>query len=128
MKVYVVTSGDYSDYHVERIFTTQKLAQAFTDEHRLNEDVEEYEINDTAPKLVVDFVVRMFRDGTVECSWPNREWDDRPVTPDQPIVQPGRTAKNPLGMCFFVRTDDKNRAIKVANERRAQLIASGKWE
>ena len=29
MKVYIVTSGEYSDYHIDRVFTNEKLANEY---------------------------------------------------------------------------------------------------
>ncbi len=33
MKIYVVTGGSYSDYHIEAVFTTKELAEAFVNGH-----------------------------------------------------------------------------------------------
>lgn len=42
MKVYVVTSGCYSDYHIEAVFTDKKTAYAFANIHT-DREVEEYD-------------------------------------------------------------------------------------
>ena len=50
-KVYVVTAGTYSDYHIEAIFTTKEVAQAFIDAD--SAQIEAWELFDALPKRVV---------------------------------------------------------------------------
>lgn len=72
-KVYVVTSGEYSDYGIEAIFDNQEEAQKYIDLHRkynkycrLN-DLEEYELNSISPKVKPVFVVKIDWNGNVIC-------------------------------------------------------------
>lgn len=41
MKVYIATDGDYSDYHIEAVFTDKKQAEFFCSTHGYR--IEEYE-------------------------------------------------------------------------------------
>ena len=52
MKIYVVTSGSYSDYHINKVFTDKDKAYEYAEWHNHwdGTDVEEYETED-------DFVV-----------------------------------------------------------------------
>lgn len=46
MKIYVVTAGIYSDYHIERVFTDRKKAEEYKLWLRDSNDVEEYDTSD----------------------------------------------------------------------------------
>lgn len=44
--IYVVTSGDYSDYGIEAMFSTREKAQAYIDARNLNDYDEGREVNE----------------------------------------------------------------------------------
>jgi hypothetical protein len=52
-KIYIVTAGEYSDYHIVRVFEDKDLAVKYVDAVNLSSeeydecDIEEYEIQDT---------------------------------------------------------------------------------
>ena len=46
MKIYVVTAGIYSDYHIEKVFTDRKKAEEYKLWLRDSNDVEEYDTSD----------------------------------------------------------------------------------
>ena len=56
MKVYVVTAGDYSDYHIEKVFLYREAARlyAMMDADR---DVEEYEVDGDETVSAMPYVV-----------------------------------------------------------------------
>lgn len=46
MKIYVVTSGCYSDYHIEKVFTDKTKATEYAEWLEDSNDIEEYETED----------------------------------------------------------------------------------
>lgn len=46
MKVYIVTSGSYSDYMIEKVFSNKAAAEEYKKWHNLINDIEEYEVYD----------------------------------------------------------------------------------
>jgi hypothetical protein len=48
MKVYIVTDGTYSDYMIERVFSTREAAEEYRQWKRICNEVEEYEVHDNA--------------------------------------------------------------------------------
>ena len=120
MKVYIVTEGEYSDYHIVRVFSTEELATAFADTIKSYDEccVEVYNVNETTPKKVPWTRVLMMRDGEVRNIDHITDWDDT-STEDWAYGDRGS---------FYVQTDSEERAIKVANVRRAQMIATGEWK
>ena len=46
MKVYIVTSGSYSDYMIEKVFSNKAAAEEYKKWHNITNDIEEYEVRD----------------------------------------------------------------------------------
>jgi len=130
--IYVVTDGEYSSYHIEAIFSTEKAARAFVKRYDVPENydsmqIEEYEIDEPLPDRD-KFTVNMHRNGnearvrgpmhdTDEC--PNRGlWTNDYTHKDNKLVVSKRFIAT-----VFAR--DKEQAIKITNELRRQSIAEG---
>lgn len=123
-KVYVVTAGDYSDYHIEGIFDSREKAEEYinySSDSDLN-DIKEYNLNELKPdkseKLFelrsgfdnIDFKVTGCMSNTMlykdlMCFKASTSWGDE----DQVV--------------FFVRSETRERAIKIASERLRQVKA-----
>lgn len=127
MMVYVVTDGDYSDYHIVGVFSTKEAAEASR-----GGDVEEWQLDAIPPRSanLAVYKVDMWRDGdvrdarkyggTMNYRSPKVEvymsGTDNPDKPDTAHI------------CVFCWARDDLHAIKIANECRAQLIATGEMD
>lgn len=72
MKVYIITSGEYSDYHIEGVFLDKKKAEAFskkasTDHYGANYDIEEFDTDDEMDMSRLPYHVSMY----------DRKWEVR---------------------------------------------------
>lgn len=72
MKIYIVTSGEYSDYHIERVFLDKEKAETFskkatTDHYGENYVVEEFDTDDEMNMSRMPYHVKFY----------NGEWDVR---------------------------------------------------
>ncbi len=117
-KVYVVTTGEYSDYSIKAIFTTKALAQECIDTLH-DGDIEEYILDlPKNPPPIID--VRMAKEGGVLDSYrynePYREQRYGFICFDRDH-----------NLIWGVRTDSKKRATKVVNEKRIQILAHDIW-
>jgi len=68
-KVYIVTAGSYSDYHIVRCFLDKNNAEEYikiSDEWDLNDDIEEYNLDDN-----LDFKPINYIDIRYDCEWKN---------------------------------------------------------
>lgn len=78
MKVYIVTAGDYSYYHIEKVFTSPVMAQMYAD---LDDDrrVEEFPVDnvkiDSAQKLLVNVVYDFAEDKIESLTQVKYEWN-----------------------------------------------------
>lgn len=142
MKVYVVTTGNYSDYGIEGIFSTEEKAnefmEALEDERDWNA-IAEWDMDDAAGTKIKDghspWRVLILRDGTVEEAKIGNELDRYGIRESSEVWKRSKlplwTRENPdIQDCLNVKCLAKSaeHAIKIASEKRAQFIASGHWD
>jgi hypothetical protein len=124
--IYVVTAGEYSDYGIRGVFDDRELAEAFAERSQRYDSarIEEWDLNPFTEELregLVPYFVSLKRNGDV-----GRIWVDNPpaseITPSMGLTCDRTEA---FTTCF---ARDEAHAVKIANERRAQFIASGGWD
>jgi hypothetical protein len=120
--IYAVTSGSYSDYSVNAVFSTREMAEEFVNGDR-GYDIEEWELDTPRDNW------------TIVSVWMDKEGN----VIGTPMVQAHNT--DTAGFRFFgsdiispnpsflyaVATDSIERAVKVCNEKRAQILAANLW-
>ena len=122
-KVYLVTEGCYSDYHICGAFSTEakaKEAAALLTEG----DIEELEIDPVSPHPpgLTFWFVEMQRDGAVShARQQSVSLTDKTIENDAPLSTGESWRLN-------MWAKDKGHAVKIANERRIQMLASGDWQ
>jgi len=120
--IYVCTQGDYSDYHIAGVFDDEKLARKFAAHFHC--EVEEWPLNPFELELRNDYFpyfVRMSKDGKVIDVY--REESDYGFQPDEKRYGPDIHG-NLYNKCW---AKNKEHAIKITNEKRAQLLAMNQW-
>jgi hypothetical protein len=122
--VYVVTSGEYSSYGIDAVFSTREAAE-FYKSRRPGCEIEDYEIDpgiDEARQGHFGWYVFMRRNGdtqSVHGGWPH------PADPtDPPAIN---SYIRPPALRAYVIAKDKTHAVKIVNEIRARMIANGEW-
>jgi hypothetical protein len=130
-KVYIVSEGEYSDYHINGVYSTKEKAEFAHKLFGIGEDwdgkpveIEEWELDalPNHPPGMFWYEVRMNENGNVEkvhtadATDANEKWTDewRPYGDKRSVL-------------FSQWAKDETHAIKIANEKRVQLIASGEW-
>lgn len=122
MKVYVVSTGEYSDYHICEIFSKRKLAEQYIKEMskwygRYQKDyaIGIYNVDKPVSELKI-IQVHMDKEGNTTTIF--------------------HTTNDTIGFqCFDyekclvwnVNTDNDDTAVKVANEKRIQILAKDIW-
>ncbi len=117
VKVYVVTSGSYSDYRIEEIFKKKVDAEALASVLSDGNGVDEWEVN--TRRVVPLWSIWMKRNGDLDEEYGG------------PHVNTGcgediYTYEDGSGE-FSILADTLERAIKVANERRAIILSHNLW-
>ncbi len=121
-KVYLVTEGCYSDYRVLGVYSTKENADYAHVLYASDNKIEEYDLDyfgDDPRDGLLPYAVEMKKTGDVAevIRWgvhevPSSKW--------VPLMYSDAVR-------FFVRARDDEHAVKIANERRAELIASESW-
>jgi len=129
-KVYVVTQGKYSDFTISAMFSSMRLAEDYIHTTMQNNDfkpeysaIQTWELDEPEANWFTTYV-NINRDGKVlgiytAISSIQRETRE----PVQSFAQDYRG----VYLHIAVRTSDKKRAIKIANEHRTALLAADIW-
>ena len=135
MKVYIATSGSYSDYHIDAVFSTKENAEKYNDLYGEGDfdDIEEFEVDDEMA------LINRIRDGkiTIYLVCIDRNGNVRKIEKESPYVS---LVKDLLSgkyhyvlyadcsaMDMYVIAKNEEHAIKIVNEKRVQLIANNEW-
>lgn len=136
--VYAVSEGSYSDYHVVAVFSSKEKAEEF---RRLfpNADyneTEEYELDPAVVNLAKRgynaYRIFMLRDGSVEraevlaMDYYHENSTEIFRRSGNPYLIGKGKGTDVLNATVWAKSE--KHAIKIVNEKRAQLIALGKWE
>lgn len=130
MQIYVVTSGDYSAYGIDAVFSSLEKAQAFIDEVS-GDRIEAYEMDPPNVERIREgyqlWYVSMKRDGSVLVATDQSFRGDMTFVDGQLHLRyyvDGR-AGDSCEMTLWAKSEEH--AIKIVNEKRAQAIAEGRW-
>jgi hypothetical protein len=126
--VWLVEEGEYSSYHIVGVFSTEANAQlvAERDPHMR---IVERPLDPAVAELSQgwqQFLVDILRDGTIQ----RCEAYDGVIADDdcEPVLSPARRYPGADFLLLTVWARDEQHAAKVANEKRTQFIAEGKWD
>lgn len=113
MKVFAVTSGIYSDYHIVAIFSTEQKANEFVEKYKVEKrdyvDIEPYELDKhDEGEMIPTFRVHVLRDGNI--SYHEIELAEK--------QKPTYCKEEYFGdIVVYIQTEDQERAYKVAKEK-----------
>jgi len=125
-KVYIVTTGEYSDYGIVNVFSTKELAKNYVRAvYGIGEaDIEEYYV-DKYPKQIdknlKHWSIEMLKNGNAGRCWvsDNYEEDD--------IHYHVSNLFDTEYLYVYCWAKDKQHAIKIANEKRVMIISNNLW-
>ena len=122
-KIYIVTSGEYSDYHIEAVFTTKEKAVEYVEQHGTYYDIEEYDIDkEVEKKTQLWSIVFCIEDGKFDEANPISYNKNKEV--DTCYVEERFGDGKMYYIIFLVDADSMNRAVKIARERFAAVKAN----
>ena len=133
-EIYLVSSGCYSDYRIDAVFSTEELAQKYIDNigvdvHYGEMGIEVYNLNPCEAQIkegLIPFSVKMDVDGNADYPYYKQtykiDYVGFKVGVKFDSYDSGKVVM--ISNCF---AEDEEQAIKIANERRVQYIASNTW-
>jgi hypothetical protein len=122
-KVYIITYGNYSDYSICAVFSTRDKAEEYIQQHgnvfRIEEHLLDEEVRQSEIWSVEIGMSSHKINQCVSCSdsWSVERVDKFRVF--EPLFSDGEWS-----IKLLLRADSMNRAVKVANERVAQIVAN----
>lgn len=115
-KVYIVTAGSYSDYHIESVFSTLEMAEEFSDTIGDDCQIEEYNIDEPIKREVSIWCISMNFDTQVV------ERADNAFYSTKDMVVYNRFRDKIID--FFIESDSREKAVKIAHERLGMVKAN----
>jgi hypothetical protein len=126
---YVVVSGEYSDYRIRAVYDDKALAEKHVETYPWRAydwgRVEEFPLNGDADAIargLFAFGVGIDRDGGEA----QAHVDETGIYDSSPRIRAYSNAPDRLYLDVTAR--DATHAIKIANERRTHLLATGEWD
>lgn len=117
-KIYIVTSGEYSDYCIRAVFSTKEKADEYIQQHGTDSSIEVFDIDEEVKKetKIWRVVMRFDNFKVSECTvWGSYIKDAFEYLLDW----------NGIGYInLYLEADCMDRAIKIASERIAQIKAN----
>lgn len=114
-KVYIVTAGSYSEYHIESVFSTLEMAEEFADTIGSDYQIEEYNIDEPIEREISVWCISMnFASQEVESA------DSSSYSPKDMVVY--SRFRNAID--FFIESDSREKAVKIAHERLGMVKAN----
>ena len=118
-KVFVVTSGEYSDYCIERVFSTRKKALEYLDTKDDEYTLEVFDLDEPVERKTqlyeISFELDKKKVIDVDIYW-DESYKDM-------IHIGGRYFRNKKTLDIYVESDSRKRALKIASERYGAIIA-----
>lgn len=122
-KIYIVTSGEYSEYRIDSVFTTKEKAVDYVEQHGTYYNIEEYKLDEEVEKKTqLWYIMFCVEDGKLYEANPTSLKRDKVVDTCSVFYLFDRVRKPYI--CFYVDADSMDRAVKIARERFAAIKAN----
>ena len=131
MTLYVVTEGEYSDYHIVGIYSTKEHAEKVKKYYNgLYDypDIEEWELDKDIPENLED-VREYYRISYDEKQWRKGNWSSTRFTKIGKDIKDCQWRMNDVYPKYFIidipcdRVKDEAHAIKIAQDKMAEIKA-----
>ena len=115
-KIYIVTSGEYSDYFINAVFSTKEKAEEYIQQHGTDYRIEEYVVDEEIKKENKLWHIAFdIKNNNLQSAHSHTMNDFNIKYRDTCQLQ--YSVSNGLSIVFSLEADTMDRAIKVAKER-----------
>jgi hypothetical protein len=118
-KIYIVTGGEYSEYHISAVFSTKEKAEEYMDTVGSDFEIEEYSIDKPIKHEVSIWSIMMEICSKEVLNIYSCGADEK----DTIEFMPGTSFRNECIM-FTVESDSKEKAIKIVSDRFGAVVAN----
>lgn len=123
-KVYIVTSGEYSDYHVRAVFSTKKKANEYIQQYGTDCRIEEYDLDEEVVKKTQLWRVYFSLKDNSFCEAHSVDYNDCYYNKYIDTCKVYNSLFCGERIIFYVDADSMDRAVKIARERFAAVKAN----
>lgn len=139
-KVYAVSSGEYSDYGIEHIFSTKEKAEEFIKLQKeyggswaSYNEVEEYDLD---PEIKVPYKYHKFKffyylnmdkEGNTSNSYKYNMSIIAPEDAEEDLYLTESYKDDTIVLAGVVNAESMEHAVKIMNERRMKILFHNKW-
>lgn len=123
-KIYIVTSGDYSDYCIQAVFSTMKRAQEYRQQHGTDFSIEIFDIDEEVKKETKIWRVVMRFDNFKVSKCTAGLWGNGWGSHMKDTFECWFDCEGIGYIRLYLEADCMDRAIKIASERIAQIKAN----
>lgn len=122
-KVYIITYGNYSDYSICAVFSTIDKAEEYIQQHGNTFRIEEYLLDEEVEQSDIWSVeIGISTHKVKQCESVSDSWSIERV--DKFRVFEPLFHNSDWSVKMLLRADSMNRAMKIASERVAQIVAN----
>ena len=118
-KIFIVTTGEYSDYSIDRVFSTRQKALEYLDTKDNRYTLEVFDVDEPIERKTqlyeISFELDKKKVIDVDIYW-DESYKDM-------IHIGGRYFRNKKTLDIYVESDSRKRALKIASERYGAIIA-----
>ena len=118
-KIFIVTTGEYSDYSIDRVFSTRQKALEYLDTKDDRYTLEVFDVDEPIERKTqlyeISFELDKKKVIDVDIYW-DESYKDM-------IHIGGRYFRNEKTLDIYVESDSRKRALKIASERYGAIIA-----
>ena len=118
-QIFIITTGEYSDYTIDRVFSTRQKATEYLDTKDDNYTLEVFDIDEPIERKTQLYCISFYLDK--KKVWRCDTYYDKRYK--DLIHIGGRYFNNMKTLDIYVESDSRKRALKVASERYGAIIA-----
>jgi len=126
-KIYILSEGSYSDFHIVGVAEDKETAEMLSEKWGC--DYNEYKLNSLEDAKLIQnktlYEVTMWKNGNSEVK--KDDYQDRDANEPDFYFWGGMDAGVEVIVEIECWADSPEHAVKIANEKRAYLIATGEW-
>lgn len=123
-KIYIVTSGEYSDYGINAVFTTKEKAIDYVGQHGTRYNIEEYNLDEEVEKKTQLWCIEFRVEDGKLCKASPTSYDRNKVLDTCFIFGSFGYRESKPYIRFYIDADSMDRAVKIASERFAAVKAN----
>jgi hypothetical protein len=123
-KIYIVTSGEYSEYGIDAVFTTKEKAVDYVEQHGTRYDIEEYNLDEEVEKKTQLWCIEFCVENGKLCEACPSSYDRKNVVDTCYIFDTFGYRRDEPYIRFYIDADSMDRAVKIAMERFAAVKAN----